>query len=101
MSQQSSRYLFKMIDKVSKGKPVNASFQYIADAQKLLSSRRPSSVEDLTDLKFLERTLATRAAAYVTSTAGQMSLSTLSKKEKENEQFALDVKKMVEMHITY
>lgn len=101
MSQQSYRFLMKMIERVQNGKPVDEPFQYIADAQKLLAAKGPTSVEDFFDLAFLEKTLATRAAAYVSQTAELMATSTASKKEKENEMFALNVQKMVEMHITY
>lgn len=69
MSQQSSRYLLKMVEKVQQGKAVNEAFQYIADAPKLLTSKGPQNVGDLTDLAFLEKTLATRAAAYVKQTS--------------------------------
>lgn len=91
MSQQSSRYLMKMVEKVKQGKPVDTSFQYIADAQKLLTSKGPSSVEEFFDLAFLEKTLATRAAAYVKQTSQLFAYSPSSKKEKENEEFALNV----------
>ena len=58
-----------MVEKVQQGKAVNEAFQYIADANKLLTSKGPTTVGDLKDLAFLEKTLATRAAAYVKQTS--------------------------------
>ena len=90
-----------MVEKVHQGKPVNEAFQYIADATQLLASKGPTTIGDLKDLDFLRKALATRAAAHVKQTSEQIASSTASKKEKENEIFALSVKKMVEVHITY
>lgn len=55
----------KMVDKVRQGKPVDAAFKYLAEAPKLLAAKGPESTEELLDLNYLEKVLATRAAAYV------------------------------------
>jgi len=58
MLSQASRYLVKLINKASKGKPLVYPFEYLSKMQETLAARdQGKSVEDFHNLDILDRAL--------------------------------------------
>ena len=53
MSQQSSRYLMKMVENVKQGRKVDGAFAYLANTKELLSAKGPTSVEEFLEVNRL------------------------------------------------
>ena len=64
MTQQSSKYLFKQIKKVSQGKKSEGFFSYINDLEKLCNLKQTAdNIADFGTLKNLDKCMAVNAAA--------------------------------------
>ena len=53
MSQQSSRYLMKMVENVKQGMKVDGAFAYLANTRELLASKGPKSLNEFLDVNVL------------------------------------------------
>ena len=85
-----------------KGNKVGGAFAYLSNEEKLLNSTCPAkTVDDFLDLDMIERSLITRAAAYVSQTTELFRESKASLNEKNNDLFALDVDRMIKAHMIY
>ena len=92
MLQQSSRFLFKQAEKASRGKQCEGLFAYINKIESLCSSKsQAKTIDEFLDVEHLRTTLQTRSAACIRQVFTAMQKDTRSKKEKDNEIFALDV----------
>ena len=60
-----------------------------------------ATIENFMDLEFLEKLLAIRASNKATEFNKLLSESSASKKEQENEIFALDYNRLSRLHIIY
>jgi hypothetical protein len=89
MTQQSSRYLFKQIQKVKKGKTTKGLFQYLNDMNALATSAAPAT--DYSSLDGLSQIMKVRAAFHCYQTSALFENSKAGSKSKENELFATDV----------
>ena len=102
MLQQSSRFLFKQAEKASRGKQCEGLFAYINKTESLCSSKsQAKTIDEFLDVEHLRTTLQTRSAACIRQVFTAMQKDTRSKKEKDNEIFALDVQKMTNIHLKY
>ena len=86
MLSQASRYLVKLINKASKGKPLVYPFEYLSKMQETLAARdQGKSVEDFHNLDILDRALQARACNLIEATMRDYNDSTSSKKFKDND----------------
>lgn len=85
-----------------KKKPCRDIFTYLNKADSLISSKSQAKTSaDFLDLEFIATTLATRAVSVVKDTYIMMKASDAKAKLKENDIFALDVQKMIKLHLHY
>ena len=92
MAQQCSRYIFKQVDKVAKGKKCTDYFSYINDLANVMNLRNDAkTVEGFLTLDNLEKTMAIRSLYLIGYVAKLHKDSKESSKTKTNELFALEV----------
>ena len=102
MYQQSSRFLFKQVDKVAKGKQCTDYFAYINDVANVMNMKNEATtVDQFLKWDNLERAMAVRSLYLIGYTAKLHKDSKESSKTKTNELFAMEVQKMVKTHLAY
>lgn len=97
MMQQSSRYLFKLIKRVRKGKTLDAPFEYLNQIDSFLPSRpvcRARTAEDFLDLMVLEEALRAKTLFIVRTVSTAYADSTKPEKTKANDLFGHQVNEM-------
>jgi hypothetical protein len=91
MLQQSSKYLFKMIKKHSKGKKLEEPFVYIGEIEETLANKTVclgSTVDCFLNLKFLNKALKVKTSFIVKTISSAYLESKEPEKEKANDLFA-------------
>ena len=102
MAQQAARLIFKSAKKVTKGKAPHPFFAYLSDPEKLVGSKNSATtVADFQDKQQILRMLAIRAIFAIRELDTVMRESGLSQKEMENDVFALDITRVVRLHLIY
>ncbi len=99
MLQQVSKLLIKNAKKVLKGKKTEDLFSYLNDASSGL--KLINTVDDMIDIRQLDRALALRAAHKVFGLVKELTESKLSENEKTNSVFGVDLVSISRDHIKY
>lgn len=77
-------------------------FDYLNHTQELLSSKNSAmNMDDFSTVDNLTRILAIRASAHNEETYNLLNNSKASKKQRENELFAMDIQRMTKNHLYY
>lgn len=86
MAKQCLSYIQKMLKKISKGQKVTGLLSYLNDIDTLLAAKGPTpSLESVSDIDFLDKALAIRAANAVKRTTDKIKNSTENKKTLHND----------------
>lgn len=102
MLLQSAGFVFKLVQKAQKGKPLPYPFEYISKGKELMSIKgKGNKAEEFFNVDMLEQALAVRALVHITKTVQSMAESKLSNKVKDNEKFARMKLDMIKMHMEY
>ena len=87
---------------MAKGKQTDSLFSYLAQLEQLVAEKsRASTVEEFSAMEHVEKALAVRAAYAIREVREKMKASQASKKEQENELYALDIARMTRLHLIY
>ena len=102
MLQQSTRYLFKQVGKVERGKKCQGYFAYLNETEALCSSKSEArNPEDFITWDHLTKALTTRAAYFIRETRNLMKSDNSDKKTQENEVYALELQILAKYHLNY
>ena len=102
MLGQASRFLIKLVKKVSEGKRVPAPFSYLNNMQATLTARNQArTVEDFLNIDVLDRALQARAVNLISQTMAEYNASDAPSKVKDNELFYTAKIQMTRAHFTY
>ena len=101
MVQQASRLIFKNLTKIAKGKQPGKIFAYLGKLDEMIADAQNSPNAEISSLDYIERTLAVRSAFAIHELNKLMNASDASSKEKLNEIFALDISRIVRLHVIY
>lgn len=100
MYQQSARLLIKQVEQALKGRPVKQFFTYLAKMQELMATPSgATTVEQFLEPDHIQRALATRSAYFAKKIVTKRAASKAPSKEKQNSLFAIDVNRMVKLHL--
>jgi acyl-CoA oxidase len=102
MAQQTLSYIEKKIVKIQKGVPAKGIFAYLNNIERLCTEvNQGLTIENFTDIKFLQNALSVRAAFMVRDVLTKLKDKSIKKKIKVNDLYAQDLLLMSKFHHTY